>query len=160
MPEIIINNIMNEINDKRLFPLHELNWYSSNSFAKKRQKISVRRPGVEPGSIAWKATMLTVTPPTPSCSTEYMNKIDWFLDHDLHGTAHTACIFVVGVEVLCFSVDSNSVCKEIFLHQNLQQGSRVDKTSTETQTRQKRGGSYTSRMTNVNPRTRHRKRCC
>ena len=27
-------------------------------------KILVRRPGVEPGSAAWKATMLTVTPPT------------------------------------------------------------------------------------------------
>ena len=27
-------------------------------------KNLVRRPGVEPGSIAWKATMLTVTPPT------------------------------------------------------------------------------------------------
>ena len=26
----------------------------------------MRRPGVEPGSTAWKATMLTVTPPTPS----------------------------------------------------------------------------------------------
>ena len=24
----------------------------------------MRRPGVEPGSTAWKATMLTVTPPT------------------------------------------------------------------------------------------------
>ena len=30
----------------------------------KLQKDYVRRPGVEPGSIAWKATMLTVTPPT------------------------------------------------------------------------------------------------
>ena len=28
------------------------------------KKKSVRRPGVEPGSTAWKATMLTVTPPT------------------------------------------------------------------------------------------------
>ena len=28
------------------------------------EKNSVRRPGVEPGSTAWKATMLTVTPPT------------------------------------------------------------------------------------------------
>ena len=27
-------------------------------------KRYVRRPGVEPGSTAWKATMLTVTPPT------------------------------------------------------------------------------------------------
>ena len=26
----------------------------------------VRRPGVEPGSTAWKATMLTVTPPMPA----------------------------------------------------------------------------------------------
>ena len=25
----------------------------------------VRQPGIEPGSIAWKATMLTFTPPTP-----------------------------------------------------------------------------------------------
>ena len=28
------------------------------------QKKNLRRPGVEPGSTAWKATMLTVTPPT------------------------------------------------------------------------------------------------
>lgn len=28
------------------------------------EKNKVRRPGVEPGSTAWKATMLTVTPPT------------------------------------------------------------------------------------------------
>ena len=27
----------------------------------------MRWPGVEPGSIAWKATMLTVTPPTLAC---------------------------------------------------------------------------------------------
>ena len=27
-------------------------------------KNIVRRPGIEPGSIAWKATMLTFTPPT------------------------------------------------------------------------------------------------
>ena len=26
----------------------------------------MRWPGVEPGSTAWKATMLTVTPPTPA----------------------------------------------------------------------------------------------
>ena len=25
---------------------------------------TVRQPGIEPGSIAWKATMLTFTPPT------------------------------------------------------------------------------------------------
>ena len=30
------------------------------SFKEKR----LRQPGIEPGSIAWKATMLTVTPPT------------------------------------------------------------------------------------------------
>ena len=27
-------------------------------------KAKMRQPGVEPGSIAWKATMLTATPPT------------------------------------------------------------------------------------------------
>ena len=31
---------------------------------RRRRKKEVRRPGVEPGSTAWKATMLTVTPPT------------------------------------------------------------------------------------------------
>ena len=40
------------------------------SFCKKKdaklnkKKREVRWPGVEPGSAAWKATMLTVTPPT------------------------------------------------------------------------------------------------
>ena len=29
-----------------------------------KKDIFVRRPGVEPGSTAWKATMLTATPPT------------------------------------------------------------------------------------------------
>ena len=31
----------------------------------RKRKKSMRWPGVEPGSTAWKATMLTVTPPTP-----------------------------------------------------------------------------------------------
>ena len=34
---------------------------------KRGEKIipkNVRQPGIEPGSIAWKATMLTFTPPT------------------------------------------------------------------------------------------------
>ena len=31
-------------------------------FSKKLEKV--RQPGIEPGSIAWKATMLTFTPPT------------------------------------------------------------------------------------------------
>ena len=35
-----------------------------STFIKKEKKL-MRRPGVEPGSAAWKATMLTVTPPTP-----------------------------------------------------------------------------------------------
>ena len=30
----------------------------------KIKKKSVRRPGIEPGSTAWKATMLTITPAT------------------------------------------------------------------------------------------------
>ena len=33
-----------------------------NSIEKK-----VRRPGIEPGSTAWKAAMLTTIPPTPRC---------------------------------------------------------------------------------------------
>ena len=71
---------------------------------KSDKKVPVRRPGVEPGSIAWKATMLTVTPPKPSCSNEYMNKLfDFWI---------TICM--VGVEVLYFSVDSDSVCKNLF----------------------------------------------
>ena len=28
-------------------------------------KKSLRRPGIEPGSTAWKAAMLTIIPPTP-----------------------------------------------------------------------------------------------
>ena len=33
---------------------------------KGKEKRSVRRPGIEPGSTAWKATMLTITPATLS----------------------------------------------------------------------------------------------
>lgn len=29
-----------------------------------RQKKKLRRPGIEPGTDAWKASMLTITPPT------------------------------------------------------------------------------------------------
>ena len=46
----------------------------------------VRRPGVEPGSTAWKATMLTVTPPTPlgKASQNYL-------------VNQTYCVFFCGV---------------------------------------------------------------
>ena len=43
--------------------------------AKKNKKRTVRWPGVEPGSAAWKATMLTVTPPT------LVNHSDVIQDH-------------------------------------------------------------------------------
>ena len=35
-------------------------------FDKKMSNVEkkLRRPGIEPGTIAWKATMLTTTPPT------------------------------------------------------------------------------------------------
>ena len=34
---------------------------------RKRKMKSVRWPGIEPGSTAWKAAMLTTIPPTPTC---------------------------------------------------------------------------------------------
>ena len=42
----------------------------------------MRWPGIEPGSTAWKATMLTITPPTlPSSYLEvnYLNNIRYIL---------------------------------------------------------------------------------
>ena len=33
----------------------------------KKNKNTMRRPGIEPGSTAWKAAMLTTIPPTLSC---------------------------------------------------------------------------------------------
>ena len=38
------------------------------SWPLEKKKRIVRRPGIEPGSTAWKATMLTITPPTPMFS--------------------------------------------------------------------------------------------
>ena len=40
--------------------------YIHYSFLRKepKSKKKLRRPGIEPGSTAWKATMLTITPPT------------------------------------------------------------------------------------------------
>jgi hypothetical protein len=37
---------------------------AARSESKSVQNKSVRRPGIEPGSTAWKATMLTITPAT------------------------------------------------------------------------------------------------
>ena len=40
-------------------------YYIIVSFARnQKENKKVRRPGIEPGSTAWKATMLTITPPT------------------------------------------------------------------------------------------------
>ena len=34
-------------------------------FEEEKKKKKLRRPGIEPGSTAWKAAMLTTIPPTP-----------------------------------------------------------------------------------------------
>lgn len=39
--------------------------FVKNLFVNFCKNLAVRRPGIEPGSTAWKATMLTITPPTP-----------------------------------------------------------------------------------------------
>ena len=44
-----------------------LHWFVKEIIQKKKKKESVHWPGVEPGSTAWKAAMLTVTPPMLSC---------------------------------------------------------------------------------------------
>ena len=42
---------------------------------------NLRQPGVEPGSAAWKATMLTATPPTLIKQKQVSNQMNmkWFL---------------------------------------------------------------------------------
>ena len=40
----------------------------------REKQTKMRRPGIEPRSTAWKATMLTVTPPTPAERTDQMFK--------------------------------------------------------------------------------------
>ena len=37
--------------------------FAATTTLREKEK-DVRQPGIEPGSIAWKATMLTFTPPT------------------------------------------------------------------------------------------------
>jgi hypothetical protein len=58
-----------------LFLLDQFFWCEQRQAATARNKEqkqespktkSVRRPGIEPGSTAWKATMLTITPATLS----------------------------------------------------------------------------------------------
>ena len=44
----------------------------------KKKKKTVHWPGVEPGSTAWKAAMLTVTPPMPA---QGMDAQHWLLFH-------------------------------------------------------------------------------
>ena len=49
---------------------HQLNFH----LYKKKEKL--RWPGIKPGSIAWKATMLTITPPTLAWLTDAANVWD------------------------------------------------------------------------------------
>ncbi len=42
----------------------------------------MRWPGIEPGSIAWKATMLTITPPTLSCTFSQPHAILSLISHN------------------------------------------------------------------------------
>ena len=39
--------------------------WGGDEWAPARPKDTLRRPGIEPGSTAWKAAMLTIIPPTP-----------------------------------------------------------------------------------------------
>jgi hypothetical protein len=47
-------------------PFGMTSWSKQQQGAKRKtvETKSVRRPGIEPGSTAWKATMLTITPAT------------------------------------------------------------------------------------------------
>ena len=40
-------------------------FHLSTFYEKMKKKEYLRRPGIEPGSTAWKAAMLTIIPPTP-----------------------------------------------------------------------------------------------
>ena len=43
-----------------------LSWHWQKKFSTVKQK-EFYRPGIEPGTLVWEATMLTIIPPTPSC---------------------------------------------------------------------------------------------
>ena len=50
----------------------------------------LRRPGIEPGSTAWKAAMLTIIPPTHPCSGTifqwyHFQSVAWQFTHTEHG---------------------------------------------------------------------------
>ena len=47
-------------------------------FSQSNKKRLLRRPGIEPGSTAWKAAMLTTIPPTPWCE-NVIEKCYWVL---------------------------------------------------------------------------------
>ena len=62
----------------------------------------MRRPGVEPGSTAWKATMLTVTPPTLAVKQRTGSKVMTRSRASLAGqnSCHRHAIFDLQFQVL------------------------------------------------------------
>ena len=58
-------------------------------------EAKVRQPGVEPGSIAWKATMLTATPPTLA-SLQRVTRIIYFSNHHLDSYSKTTKLHIDG----------------------------------------------------------------
>ena len=53
---------------------------------KSMQEKSVRWPGIEPGSNAWKASMLTITPPTPTQETNILTLYTNYPIHQIQGS--------------------------------------------------------------------------
>ena len=50
-------------------------WLSGQFWVRKNE---VRWPGIEPGSTAWKAAMLTTIPPSPSCNIPKLQKYSYY----------------------------------------------------------------------------------
>lgn len=71
---------------------------------KNKKKIDMRRPGIEPGSTAWKAAMLTTIPPTLSweTGTEDWKKIEWKRSTDTIRMGKDVRILSFQVDVISF----------------------------------------------------------
>ena len=91
---------------KSVFSLFSFRMHEKERFRDERmkKKVDMRRPGIEPGSTAWKAAMLTTIPPTLSweTGTEDWKKIEWKRSTDTIRMGKDVRILSFQVDVISF----------------------------------------------------------
>jgi hypothetical protein len=97
----VSNQYLYQINYENNLEMHPLVPSNPGSNTERRKKL--RRPGIEPGSTAWKAAMLTIIPPTLA----YQNADRIYIQYGISTNCHQGTLYALDpilYQVLVFTL--------------------------------------------------------